>query len=174
MQRAFLIYGPESAGNRLMTRILTACGCFGDGEHHQRLNFDPPNGERDIVWFRSVPYAQLWPDLVEHIDQVKRYEYQPIVLVMCRDWHAMAQSQVNAGHSLTAETAYRSIRAAYRTIFDAISQHNIDYVMVSYESLILRQPDYLGWLLCHLGLTLQQPVEQVTDQNEKYYRGNDG
>ena len=170
MKRAFLVYGPESAGNRLMTRILVACGCYGDGEHHQRLNFDPPpSNATDIAWFRSVPYAQRWPDLIEHIDQVMRYDYVPYALVMNRDTNAVAQSQIKVGHSKDLTAAYRSIEAAYKVIFHAINHHNIHYVMVSYESLFLRQSAYLGWLLDHIGLRLQVPVERVIDANEKYY-----
>ena len=172
MKRAFLVYGPESSGNRLMTRVLVACGCYGDGSHHQRLNDRPPPRDADkIVWFRSVPYAHAWPNLTGHIDQVLRYEYQPTILVMNRDVYAIARSQVRTGHVRDIAAAYRSITTAYRIIFDAINQMNANYLMVSYESLFIRQPDYLGWLLAHIGLTLESPIEEITDQNAKHYGG---
>jgi hypothetical protein len=170
VKRAFLVYGPESSGNRLVTRLLVACGCYGDGTHTQRLNEGPPDTDLDIVWFRSVPYARVWPNLVDQIDQVKRYGYEPIILILSRDVYATAQSQIRVGHAKSLEAAYRSIQAAYKIIFDAITHHNVDYVMVSYESLFVRQSEYLGWLLDYLELELQQPIEQVTDQNGKYYK----
>lgn len=172
MKRAFLVYGPESAGNRLLTRILVACGCYGDGDHHQRLNDGPPPPNTDlVVLFRSVPYARGWPDLIENIDQVIRYGYRPTVLVLNRDVYAMAASQVRTGHAQDIEAAYRCIAAAYKIIFAAISYHKADYLMISYECLFIRQTDYMTWLLKYLGLELLQPVERITDQNEKHYQG---
>jgi hypothetical protein len=118
-----------------------------------------------------VPYAKLWPDLIDHIDIVLRVGFVPRVLVLNRDFFAMAQSQVKMKHANNMEAAYKQITAAYQIIFHAINHHKADYVMVSYESLFIRQKDYLGWLLAYLGLELQEPVERISDQNAKYYQG---
>lgn len=38
MKKFFFVVGPESAGNRLTTRILCESGCFGNFDHYQVLD----------------------------------------------------------------------------------------------------------------------------------------
>lgn len=166
-KRAFLVYGPESAGNRLMTRVLIACGCFGDGQHYQRLNEAPSPLGVDIAWFRSVPYAGGWPDLIRLQDMVKGVGLLSTVLVMARDINAMAQSQVKVGHVSALRVAYRNISRAYREIYYAINQRDTPCTMVSYEA--LSNPGYLGWLLGRLELELISELEPIENRNGQYY-----
>ena len=164
---AYLVFGPESSGNRLMTRILVGCGCFGDGDHRQRLNTAPPPPGVHIAWHRSVPYAKGWPDLCHLIDIVRAAGYMPMGLVMTRDINAVAHSQVNAPHVPDLEIAHKHITRAYRLIFDSLNKRDTPFCMVSYES--LSNPGYLAWLLEHLGLELKDELEPIENRNLKYY-----
>lgn len=170
MKRAFLVYGPESSGNRLMTRILVACGCYGDGAHRQRLNdWPPPPDIEQIAWHRSVPYGGAWPNLQKQTDMVRQAGFYPTVLIMTRDWCATAMSQLHAPHVPDIDTGYEHIELAYLHIFGAVIGRGLPYVMVSYEA--LQRREYLDWLLSHLGLEPQQEIEAIRDENEKWYEG---
>ena len=70
MKRAFLVLGAESSGTRLVTRLLIAAGCHGDGGHQQPFDkwqaaSSPFDGKDPIVWRRSYPWTEyhLWPNL---------------------------------------------------------------------------------------------------------------
>ncbi len=90
--RAFLVLGPESAGNRFITGYMIAAGCRGDAGHDQRLDLclENPQVLKDfgepLVWRRSLPYQaeekRCWPDLEQMLARLTRFGYQTRVVAI--------------------------------------------------------------------------------------------
>ena len=103
---AYLVLGPESSGTRLMTRILIAAGCAGYDGHDQVFDTALPIADgRPIVWRRSVPHRREWPEIGWMLRLLCEQGYTPRIVVMARDWYAMARSQASAGHVAPRLTA---------------------------------------------------------------------
>jgi hypothetical protein len=152
MMNAYLVLGPESSGTRMMTRLLMAAGCIGDGEHEQRWDTAQPDGETPIVWRKSLPHGGEWPSLDLMTHRLRERGYTVYALVMARDWTAVARSQQEHwGH--TWETALDNLRTAYPYIFSSLLKFQVPYVMVSYESLVQHGSRSLGELLGSIGIT---------------------
>lgn len=148
---AYLVLGPESSGTRMMTKLLIAAGCIGDGDHEQRWDEHLPEGETPIVWRRSLPHGGEWPSLDLMTHRLRERSYRVHAVVMARDWTAVARSQQEHwGH--TWETALHNIRTAYPYIFSSLLKFQVPYVMVSYESLVQHGSQSLSELLGSIGL----------------------
>lgn len=80
----------------------------------------------------------------------------------------MIQSQVNTGHVHNQEQAYRHVQRAYIHIFGELQKAAIDYLVLSYESLVQRPELVQQRLAKHLGLVLESSIE-IYDGNERYY-----
>ncbi len=134
-RKAYLVLGPESSGTRMMTQILMATGCAGDGDHDQRWDSVLPDGETSVVWRRSVPHGGQWPPLDLMVKRLRERSYEVYGVVMSRDWTAMMRSQVEHWEH-TRESAIKNIRMAYPYIFSSLLKFQVPYVMVNYESLM--------------------------------------
>lgn len=171
-KRFFFVLGPESSGTRMMTEILVRAGCFGDYGHKQRLDGDLSAIESlsmDVVFRRSLPYAGRWPNLHKIWRVARRCGYRVYVVVMSRDWNAMAQSQVRVGHTSTVDEALRNIRRAYREIFRFVDKViGWNYILVNYEA--MQRDGYRRWVLHALNLSMYTPF-QFVNGNAKYYGG---
>lgn len=175
MSKAFLVYGPESSGTRLMRRILIAAGCEGAGDLEQ--DFDtfglPPSSLHPlIVWGHSIPghVARDWPPFDLHFKLCQTGGYDIVAIVMVRDWFAMAQSQIDHTHA-HAESLLQAIETtgrAYKYLFSALDKHNVPYLMISYDNLVKRPKWVIGHLFGCLGLELQSEIEKIKDGNSKY------
>ncbi len=166
MKRSCLVCGPESSGTRLMTQILIAAGCDGDGGHGQRWDTRDP-GSDVIVWRRSFPHAQQWPSIPKMADRMRGLGYEVTVVVTTRDWYPMCRSQVKAGHVGNVEQALENLQMAYPLIFGGIAMAKVDFVVVSYEGLVQRKRAYLERLMPLLGLPT--PEVELYDANSKWY-----
>jgi hypothetical protein len=155
--KAILVTGGESTGTRLMTKILISMGYYGDSGHEQRLDQVIPQYPA-IVWRRSVPHARQFPPLAQMATTLRGLGYEVSALVMMRDWHCAAKSQVQAGHVANMEEAECNLRKAYAHITEQL--RDVPFTMVSYESLVQR-PANVVWQA--LGLP------EVNDENGKYY-----
>jgi LPS sulfotransferase NodH len=165
MTNAYLVLGPESSGTRLMTRILLLAGCLGSEEHDQPFDQVLPSAEEwPIVWRRSVPHRREWPDLGLMQRLLVEQGFRVIAIVMARDWHAMAHSQVAVGHVPDIEIALRQIRNAYPYIYRETGFFD---VLITYEGLVKRPEETLGWLMPMLGLPV--PPVDIYDGNAKWY-----
>lgn len=178
--RAFLVYGAEGSGTRLMRRILICAGCGGSGQLEQYFDWMglPPVGENPlIVWGHSVPghKPRDWPPFDRHFQLCLAYGYQVSAIVMVRDWFAMAQSQVahDHTHAENLPDAYETMARAYKQLFAALDKHNIDYLIMPYEALVLRPRAVVARLLDHLGLELQYQFEDIYDGDARYYPEED-
>lgn len=164
MKRAVLVLGPESSGTRWLTRTLIDAGCVGDDGHVQRWDAELPTDEPLVVWRRSFPHGQQWPDAITMIRTLQARDYDVRVLVTARDWYCMEQSQ----HRFQEARDVRpNSQRAYLDIFTALRCTNAPFVVVSYEALLM-QPELFGaWLLGWCGVS-RGPISAL-DGNTKYY-----
>ena len=175
---AFMIYGPESSGNRLLRRILLCAGCHGDPDRVQRFDVEGPPDPRDyplIVWGRSVPGNQsrhAWPRFYEQdIGEVRKRGYTPFGLVLVRDWFCMIESQIQTEWKVGRYWPENEgwTREAYLRIFDAMDRLNVVFVVISFEALVMRPAQFTRRLMDHLGLELVKEPEVIYDANERHY-----
>jgi hypothetical protein len=102
--------------------------------------------------------------------------YDVTIVVMQRDWWATARSQVRHGHVQSVSEAMRNLQAAYARIFSQMDigpgprDEDLDYVVVTYESLVRRPQLVAQWLWRHLALDVpvRLPV-MIYDGNAPYY-----
>ena len=177
--RAFLVLGPESSGTRLMTRLLMAAGCEGDDGHDQRWDeqFPDPAERPLIVWRRSVPHRGEWHDADWMIPELLDDGYAVSIVIMSRDWHAMAISQQQIHTNGDIALALSNIRLAYRCIFNDLvigHMHDVPYELVNYEAIVMRPAGTLTYLFGRLGLTVPAMVPDIYDGNARYYRDLEG
>lgn len=161
--RAFLVLGPESSATRLTTRILIKNGCYGDGDNVQRLDTGGIEGD-PIVWRRSVPYASKWLKLSRLLERLRSYDV--IAVVTTRDWSCLVQSQVNRGHALTPAKGLVQTQHAMELIFSELYEHEVPFIMSSYESLILHPERAQRGLIANLGLPFKGALD-IKDMNDE-------
>lgn len=166
MTRAYLVLGPESSGTRLVTRLLIGAGCYGDGDHEQRLDAEFPADGRTLVWRRSIPHNRQWPSIVDMAARLRSAGYQVTAVVTTRDWYPTIRSQVAAGHVVNDTEASSNLQRAYPYIFEALARWNIPFVVSPYEA--LTRPEAVRRLLVMLGLP-PDIGEAVRDENAKWY-----
>ncbi|MFB6076331.1 MAG: hypothetical protein ABEK17_04270 [Candidatus Aenigmatarchaeota archaeon] len=162
---AYLVFGPESSGTRFFTKMLINAGCEGSGDHQQA--FDQRIEGENIVWRRSFPHYvhKEFVDIEAMLKRLKGYEIT--VIVPMRDWHSMILSQVANRHAIdTPEKARENIQKAYKHIFKAIIDNNLNYITVNYEQITQRGQKAIDTFLAMLGM---QGKIKVTDGNSKYY-----
>lgn len=177
---AFLVTGPESAGNRLLAAILTRAGCHGTGAHDSpytdRL---PADGEDPVVLIRSMPHGGSWPDLGWSVQALRTRGYHVTMLITVREPVAHIRSQVARGHSRTEAAARIDTMSAYQRIFRAILElpQRPAFRLVPYEGFVLH-PEAIGPFVRELGLdwkagpvTVERQSREVTDENAKHYHG---
>jgi hypothetical protein len=177
-KRAFLVLGPESSGNRLVTRCLIAAGCDGDGGHRQR--FDRPDGivgaAELIVWRRSMPHGQEWPDLDQMLRRLRDGGYADVrVLAMVRTHYCAVQSQLHGreAHVRTEQQAEENLAEAMRKIAVFCAANHLPVRYITYESLV-HHFGALAATLADWGLKLTAPPETIRDENKKYLPNQSG
>lgn len=142
MKKAFIVCGPESSGNHLMTSVLIKHGC----QLELKLDFTPPK-DGLVVWQGSMPKDTRWYSISDVAKKYRKYDYDVVLIVLSRSWFAMASSQVKNHRPNNLDEAYAAIRRAYRHIFSEIEKINLKYVVVNYESLIYEQDKFLQKLM---------------------------
>lgn len=171
--RAYLVVGPESSGNRYMTRLLCQAGAYGSGTDMQP--FDGPewtirlpaqSNYNRIALYRSFPHGGVWVDPVAAVASLQRH-YQTNVLVMVRDQRVVELSQVRAGHVHNEVQARHNIMQAYRSISKTLWVTGPMVYMVPYQS--LGSPSYMNWILDMLDLS-GRDLEPFVDGDAKYDR----
>jgi hypothetical protein len=171
--KAFLIVGPESSGTKLFAQILIGAGCAGDDDHYQKWDWEPPTGDL-IVWRRSVPHAEWYPDIVGMVETLRGSGYRVFAYVMTRDWYAMLNSQVLTRLNGTYEFCYRRVQRAYPYIFMQLGYASVPYAVVSYEALTryseLERRQYIESMLALFGLQMGK-LPDIYSGNAKHYEG---
>lgn len=173
MKRAFLVFGAESSGTRLLTSILMLAGCSGDDGHEQRWDTLAPSGEL-VVWRRSFPHAREMPDIVAMADRLRLLGYSVLALVISRDWYATARSQVKAGHVPDVQMAEKNLSNAYPYIFRGLTAADCPWRGVSYESLASKSTRRMLLVSLSLGTTKEVDGLEFREENEKHYDSTGG
>lgn len=91
-RKAVLVLGPEASGTRLVTRIVIAAGYAGNSDHVQYYDWQPPK-EDQIVWRRSLPHGNAWPDLGSSVRELRRDGYEVRAVLTNRLDEPMQQAQ---------------------------------------------------------------------------------
>ena len=173
MNRAYLIVGPESSGNRHLASVLIAAGCAGKADTVQpwdgpgwSIVVPEPRPERLVV-VRSFPHAGVWLKMITLVQQLRRQGYEPAVLWTQRNPAIVERSQVRAGHVATLEDARRNIQRAHRKITEglfvdpSIRVHAIPYG-------VTRSRVFRRWLVEVLGLPREPPGDLWRDEDAKW------
>ncbi|MFN4261633.1 MAG: hypothetical protein ACK4RK_20310 [Gemmataceae bacterium] len=172
MPRCYLVCGPTSCGNRLVTRLLVAAGCAGHGGHYQpwdlrgqwdRVTLPPAHG-RNVVFFRSLPHGVdgCWLDLHRLLDNIQQSGYDPFGVVTVRDPTCSERSHIR-NHACTGD-----FHRAYHMIFSAIG--DLPWTFAVYESLILGDLAAVNGLLERCGLPpLPELPESLRNENHKHW-----
>jgi hypothetical protein len=135
-KRAFLVVGPESSGTRLVTRCLLAAGCQGWGDHVQGFDSSLEGAGNLIVWRRSLPYGQHWPDLRQMLLALRGRGYDVRVLATLRSHYCMVRSQLRARHVQSERQAERNIAEAMCRIVSFVADANLPVRYVTYEEVV--------------------------------------
>jgi hypothetical protein len=100
MKRAYFVLGVESAGTRMLTRAFISAGCYGDGDHGQRLdNPDFNNLPDKIVFRRSIPHAGGVPDVGGWVERFIKHGYKVEIIKVRRNETCNIESLMRQGHA---------------------------------------------------------------------------
>lgn len=135
-----LVTGCESSGTSLVSRILLRAGAS--------------------IAHRSATYEQDWPDLHALARECGA------VVVIFRDPFSVMASQEEQG--LVSLRAYHKLRRGYFEMFSALRGIESPLYVLTYEQLVLN-PDSIRPLLSVLGLDEDVQIEEVRDENAKYF-----
>jgi len=164
-KRAYVILGPESSGTRLLTKIMIAGGCHGDASHFQPFDKCSFGNLSPIVWRRSVPHSGKDINLQSMLDRL--HDYEVMVVVIVRDWTVTEKSQVKNKHASSIEVANAKVKSALKSIFSQLILTNSDFVLVTYESLVLNPVKIQQSLFNRLGLKILSTI-RITNENVKW------
>lgn len=120
MKTAFLIAGPESAGNHLTTQLFCMAGCTGGEPLYKQLVDFIEGREHDItniighaskiVHFVSIPRDCVYqPDLPFIKRRFESSGFQTFTIILFRDWYANVKSKVLDGHQPTEAMAWHEL-----------------------------------------------------------------
>ena len=171
MKRAFYVMGVPSSGTRLMVRLLIAAGCAGDAttKDYQRWNTQKPDVDL-LVIRRHLPEAvepPVWSGK-NVIRSLQGMGYVVTVLIMTRDWHCTTASHAKEGYTDDPVFSRVWMRTLWRQMFQQLPS-DVDFEVVSYESLVQRPDTAVPALMARLGLDSTAVFEEITDGNEKYF-----
>jgi tetratricopeptide (TPR) repeat protein len=174
-KRAFLVLGPESCGNRFVTQCCVAAGCEGDAGHEQR--FDKPDGLKRagevIVWRRSLPHGDEWPDLDYLLKQLRTHGYNDVrVFALLRTHYCAVRAQVHGSekHVDTYDQAERNIAGAMRRISSFVLENNLPARWITYESIVDEsQRESFKRVLAEWGLDASK-LPEIKNENAKYLK----
>jgi len=153
------VFGAESNGTRLMTRIFIENGYWGIDGHDQPSITNIPH-KKKIVIRRSIPHGGDWKAFQKEWEHAFNLGYSPKVVVPIRNQQFAAKSAVKAEHTDCYEAAYYQQSRALKNLFRFLQAGDIN--IVTYESLITDSIEAVR----HLGLT---KMPKVVNENRKYY-----
>jgi len=155
------VFGPESSGTRLMTRIFLRNGYWGSDGHQQPHVTSIPINEEKIVIRRSVPHGNDWNAFADQYEKALDLQYDPWVVVTVRSCMFAAPSAVKAEHVKDTGEAYKEQARALSFIYPVIRHDRV--LTVTYESLITDPQGVAD------GLGLESIPLEVRNENKKHY-----
>jgi hypothetical protein len=173
----YLVYGPPSAGNHLVCRVLEEMGLLWAKQMIRDMmieNKEVDFADKKYVFF-THPYhpARITPDKI-----VKKINSEIKVIVPIRDMYCHMQSALNRhrayyeqiNNNKKIDNIYRLIGNAYRKIFDDIYLFNCDYLTISSSALMKLPLKILPSLEEYTKENF--PVEKIAvikNEDQKYY-----
>jgi hypothetical protein len=168
MKTAYFILGAESAGTRFVTDIFCSLGIYGDSSHGQRLDdlrfFELPD---KIVFRRSCPHGDFWPDITGLIDRMFAAGYRVVPLLVVRNMIANIESQVRNGHAATHRIAHDTICHSTSVIYSDLANRALYPIVVHFE-LFTKSPQVRKALFD--SLELEVPLETIFFDSFAKYR----
>lgn len=182
-KKAIILYGVESTGTRIFTKLFVDGGVFGDYTHSQRLDKllktkgEIPADVDYVIIRRSFPHDGQWDDIGAMIDRLELNGFTDIRLVIpTRDWGSNIASKKITHHREPAPFNRESprediIRASYLKLFREIIKSNVPFYIFTYEMLIHEPEEFKRWL--HVNFKLPKlPDTEIKNANRKYITGN--
>lgn len=182
MKRLFFVVGPESSGNRLVTRILCNSGCFGDFDHYQRLDEfindkqslkEIIGDSETIVFRRSVPHGGVFPNIKLIIKKFVNEGFVPHFVLPQRNNYELYQSKIVNNGKRSLEDAHESNKLELFHIWTSIFPDIQNSFMFVPVSLLFHCPD-LVLMDLKVWSDLNVPIEEIKsfiyNADEKYHK----
>jgi len=168
-KRLILVLGPETSCTRLWARVFLQAGCFGDGDNFQRMlkMYNSPTATKGInlaILRLSYPHGKWWAPIPKLVDGAKKGGFNDIrVAVTKRDWFCNSAGNI---------FRIKNIQRAYKMIYGGIAQLNLNYMDVSYESLLTYNLIYVNLILNYFDLPILENLNslKLKNGNTKHYR----
>lgn len=180
MYKIYLVFGPESSGNHLVTNILIKGGIKRGTSTSDVIN--PKNMEREdfpIVFRRSFPHGGVWykwEEMLKPLFQKKLIQKEDIfVIVLIRNWSCAIKSSIKRGHSKNYSESLFKLKKAYKNILEQIK--DLDYMFFSFDETIINKEQQVKFLFeqCEIPIKedkIKEICSKITEENSKYY-GNE-
>jgi len=174
---AYFVMGPESSGNRMMTKAIESAHDFGDGGYNLPLSrYDWKEKWKDlskaperITFVRSIPTGSRpnkeWFPIAEECMKMESSGYRILPIVLHRDIRYTVLSQLKHGHVLSHKEGAGNISQAYEHIFDQLSVIHLFPIVVKYERFVTSEV-YRKILFENIGL--EPPQMEFFNANEQY------
>ena len=158
--RAFIVFGNESAGTRMLTRFLINCGCSGDPGHLQSLDWWlPRRGDRLVVWRRSIPHGGIMrPNLDSMRAHFDRLGYAVTLVEIQRPRESSIESQLRRKMVASRERAITNIGVAEELANSMRMAHPDSFIAVEYQKFV-GDKNYREALAERLGLEYSEAEE---------------
>ena len=167
MKQAFFVIGPESSGTRMLTQAFISAGCYGDGEHQQRMDdLDFHRLPKRIVLRRSVPHDGVWGGADKIITLMQAAEYPVDVFIIARDKGCTARSQVRVGLASDGDDALQRIVKAWKYIEAEVGDMGPSLHYVCYEAFVA-DAEHRRDIFAAVGLP--EPRMEFYNANAKYF-----
>ncbi len=177
--KAVFVIGPESSGTRLITRLFVEIGFYGDTGHDQELDklikrtngFFWPN--KDIVFRRSVPHAQKWPDIPSIYTKLYDLGYDTKLVITIREHYPICASKYKNNHSKKQNAESDLCKQIYYIFSSLIFVEN--FYVVSTSHLFHHPAQSIKDLFIWTGVNVsddkvKQIAKTVYDADDKHYR----
>ena len=152
---AYFVMGPESCGNRMMTRAINSAYDFGIGGQVEGTNkyvfktlwmkdkdfrkslAEAPNR---IVFVRSIPRGswpkKQWPPIAKYCIAFEEFNYDVYAIVMERKERFVIKSQVAHKHVPDEEKAKKMIAKSRRYINNQLKKAGVPTYIIQYEKFV--------------------------------------
>lgn len=180
MKTAFIIAGPESAGNHLTTQLFCMAGCAGgdllnkdlvhfiEGRLHDITNIIGQASK--IVHLESVPRAHVYrPDLPSIKRRFESSGFKTLTIIVFRDWYANVKSKVLHGHQPTEAMAWSELPHEWIHIGQSLL-HLRPFYILNTSYMFLAPERALFGLEQFTGLRFPQEAKDlIKDVDAKHY-----